>query len=72
LFRSGSILQSAWRWILNQTGLFAEEISDGNREALDKIISLSLEEHGFIPGDMAVMLANLINQNKRKEAISEK
>ncbi len=63
--------KSAWRWILNQTGLFAEEISEENRNALDKIISLSLEEHGSIPGDLAVMLANLINKNKRQEVISE-
>lgn len=59
----------AWRWVLNQTGLFFEEIPDETRDTINNLFNMFLREEGFIAGEIAVKMANLLN-SKKKEDIS--
>ena len=59
----------AWKWVLNQTGLFFEEIPEESRDTINNLFNMFLREEGFIAGEIAVKMANLIN-SKKKEGIS--
>lgn len=65
-FRS---VEKAWKWVLNQTGLFFEEIPEESRDTINNLFNMFLREEGFIAGEIAVKMANLIN-SKKKEGIS--
>lgn len=62
-------VQRAWSWILNQTALTMEDISPESFAPINKVLEISLQEHGYIPGETARMLSNLINKNKKQEAM---
>lgn len=61
--------EKAWKWVLNQTGLFFEEIPEESRDTINNLFNMFLREEGFIAGEIAVKMANLIN-SKKKEGIS--
>lgn len=62
-------VDSAWKWVLHQTGLFFEEIPEDSRDTINNLFNMFLREEGFIAGEIAVKMANLIN-SKKKEGIS--
>lgn len=64
-------VKKAWNWILNQTALTMEDISPESYTPINKVLEISLEEHGYIPGETARLMSNLINKNKKKEVIGE-
>ncbi len=64
-------IERAWRWILNQTGLFKEEIPHKSRGTIQNILEIALENQGCIPSDVAVTVANLINQDKINKGANE-
>lgn len=60
--------EEALRWILNQTALFYEQIPPASRQALDTTLAACMENPGYVPGEVAVTIANLINQHKQNNS----
>lgn len=57
-------IESAWRWILNRTGLFIEELPQETTQAINTMLKAAYDTHHFIEGDLASMIASLIQQKK--------
>ncbi|MBN2157889.1 MAG: DDE-type integrase/transposase/recombinase [Spirochaetes bacterium] len=64
-------IERAWRWILNQTGLFKEDLSDKTCETIQNLLEIAIEKNGAITSDVAIALANLVNQNKIIQGANE-
>lgn len=60
-------IEHAWRWILNQTGLFREEISESVSQTINNLFEIALQQSGSIPSDVVIVCTNLINQNKKTQ-----
>jgi hypothetical protein len=61
----------AWRWILNQTGLFKEELSQRNVETIQQILDLAMAQFGHVSSDLVVPFANLLNKNKTDKGANQ-
>jgi len=61
-------VEHARRWILNQTGMFMEEIEVEARELIEQGLALALKTKGHIPGSIVVEFANLVNREKSAKA----
>jgi hypothetical protein len=62
-------IERAWRWILNQTGLFKEQISEKDREMIQLVFEKAIEQEDSIPSDVVITLANFINKDKNKKGV---
>jgi len=60
--------ESAIRWILNQGGVFLDDITEKYQHTIDAMLTMTLETHGHIPMETAVALANNLTKHK-SEAI---
>jgi hypothetical protein len=57
-------IESAWKWILNRTGLFIEELPAESISAANTMLKASYEADGFVDGGVAVFIAGIIDKNK--------
>lgn len=63
-------IESAWRWILNRTGIFIEKLPEETVTAINTMLKAAHEANGFIEGDVASMISSLIDQKKKSEEIA--
>jgi hypothetical protein len=57
--------ESAMQWILNQSGLFVDNIPRDSINTITGGLKLSMENMGYIPYEMAVSFANLLIEYKK-------
>ncbi len=60
-------IDSAWKWMLNRTGLFMEEIPDDCVSAVSTILQAAFDKDRFISGEAATTIASIIEKNKTAE-----
>lgn len=61
----------AWKWILDQTGLFLGEISESNRALIQQGLNLAMKTYGHVPSELVISFSNLINLHKQAEGVNQ-
>ncbi len=64
-------VKQAWSWLLNQSGLFVEQIPEPEYNTINNAFLLIYEKEGIVPGALAESLSNLLNSKLKRRSANE-